>query len=157
MRCDDGRILDLALDPPCVVNDAVKMAVARWRIRRIDKFLVDFIPQEPDFTIGDGTRAVLIDFSDEVGKLIEARRGACSVYDAFEAKHKAYLSSAACGGQWTQTRIASVPGWSDDKLCQLCKRADGTPEHRFVCPAIMPHGGWQPPPPTACDLVRIIG
>ena len=33
-----------------------------------------------------------------------------------------------------QARIAKVPGWSDDPICQLCRKEVGTLAHRIVCP-----------------------
>jgi hypothetical protein len=66
-------------------------------------------------------------------------------YEQWTPAYKASMVSAISGGQWTQSRLASVRGWTDDSLCQLCRAEVGTVAHRRCCPAIMPVGGWPLP------------
>ena len=46
------------------------------------------------------------------------------------------------GGQWTQSRLASVRKFTDDARCQLCLMSEGTLEHRYHCPVSRPADGW---------------
>jgi hypothetical protein len=45
------------------------------------------------------------------------------------------------GAQWTQVRLVRA-GKADDSTCKLCSEALGTEQHRLVCPANVPTGGW---------------
>ena len=70
---------------------------------------------------------------------------------------KGDLVSAMLGGQWTQARKAAVPSVCiSDTSCQLCHGASGTLEHRFVCPALVPDGGWPVPTQRACKALHAI-
>lgn len=160
--CTDlGHTLDLLLDPPKAVLQEVHQAVRRWRLAQIGLIFPALIPSQPDVTIHcdrsgevpSGYATTLFCFADTLDGLLRPRNGAsCKFFDAWEPKHIAYLRSAIAGGQWVQTRIAAVPGWSDDRRCQLCLGANGTLSHRLVCPALVPDGGWQPPPPE-CNTI----
>ena len=162
---DDGTSIDMLLDPPIAVIQAARQSVRRWRIRNIGALLPDLIPLDADITIhrqrngeaSNGWQTTLVDFTDVVDGLLHVRRGrTCPTFSAWEPKHKAYLRSAIGGGQWTQSRLAAVPGWADDNRCQLCMDAIGTPAHRLSCPAICPAGGWQPPPAECQRLMQEI-
>ena len=57
------------------------------------------------------------------------------------------MTSAVTGGQWSQTRRASVKKWEiEDQRCQLCLEAPGTLCHRRECKAIRPAEGWPAAP-----------
>ena len=61
----------------------------------------------------------------------------------WEKEHAPALLSVISGGQWPQTRKATVRKWEITyKRCQLCFEADGTYEHRYHCKTTMPRGGW---------------
>ena len=63
---------------------------------------------------------------------------------------KGDLAFAIFGGQWSQTRRASVPRWQvADFRCQLCLAAPGALELRRECARTMPPEGWPPDPPKA--------
>ena len=51
IRCDDGVVLDMLLDPPIVIVQATRQAVRRWRLRNIVRISPHLIPQEPDFEV----------------------------------------------------------------------------------------------------------
>ena len=155
---DQNYMFNLFLDPPQVILQEVHRAVRRWRLARIGHMFPALIPSQPDVIVKcdrsgaapAGVATTLFSFADTLDGLL--RQGSCKFFDAWEPRHGAYLRSAIAGGQWVQTRIAAVPGWSDDTRCQLCLGATGTLSHRLVCPALVPPGGWQRPPPE-CDHV----
>lgn len=136
---DDGSMYDLRLDPPIVVLQAVHRAVRRWRLERIGLLFPVLLPKVSDVQVPtdragsarDGMVTTTFSFADTLDGLLQARRGAaCKLFADWEPKHKCYLRSVICGGQWPQARIAAVPGWSDDLQCQLCHSAVGTLAHR---------------------------
>jgi hypothetical protein len=97
---------------------------------------------------------ILVDFAATVGSLMRSRVATSSESHSWSPRWRGYLASAMSGGQWSQARKASVPAWGiDDPNCQLCHAAPGTVEHRFVCRASCPEGGWQKAPKEA-ELVR---
>ena len=62
------------------------------------------------------------------------------------------------GGQWPQTRKASVPHWNiKDQNCQLCHKALGTIEHRFECEKTRPTEGWAGIPSELQEKVKALG
>ena len=161
MLCDDGVELDLRLDPPVAIADAAKRAVRRWRLRRIAEALPALIPDEPDITIpadaGQQTSTYVVDFADVVDKLLQPKaraRSTCATFAAWSSTCRGDLTSAICGGQWPQARLAQVRDWTDDNRCQLCLDAVGTLEHRLVCEAICPPTGWQPPPDECSEILE---
>ena len=68
---DDGAIIDLAVDSPAAVVDAVRGAVRRWRVRRLGALLPDLIPRDPDLVAPGGgagpTRRHVLDFARTLG------------------------------------------------------------------------------------------
>ena len=120
------------------------------------------VPSEPDVIVPHdrsggqqwGRQDILLDFPEAIDSLLS--RGSQlgqKCFELWDAKYKGDLRSAITGGQWPQSRLASVPTWTSDNLCQLCVGATGTLLHRHVCPAIWPSDGWQQPPRVA-DLIK---
>ena len=60
---DVGESIDFLLDPPCVVLQAARRSVRRWRLTNITQMFLALIPSEPDVIVphdrsgSDGTRA----------------------------------------------------------------------------------------------------
>ena len=90
----------------------------------------------------------MVDFPHVLGGLLRGRAAVKEVPE-WRAEFRADLASAVSGGQWPQARRASVRGWTEDNLCQLCFGAPGTLGHRSACPCTRPAGGWSTPPPLA--------
>ena len=161
VKCDDGAVLDLLLDPPIIVADAVKRAVRRWRTRNMALNLPALIPAQPDISyleVGRSSKEVLLNFAEELGSLAQCRKAhSCPSFDLWSDRNRADLVSAVSGGQWPQARLASVKHWTDTNLCQLCKEHVGTLAHRLVCPAIVPPEGWQPAPCKAAMFQEMDG
>ena len=78
-------------------------------------------------------------------------------FDLYHRDFNGDLRSALSGGQWPQTRLAAIKGFTDDNLCQLCHEQPGTLAHRLRCPCIKPPGGWQPPPTCSLKVSSKIG
>ena len=162
---DDGCQYDFRLDPPVVILQAVHRSVRRWRLGRIELIFPQLVPSRPDVSVladrsglaSDGFITAIHGFEDTLDSLLSAKaRSTCEVFADWEPKHRCYLRSALIGAQWPQARIAAVPGWSDDNRCQLCRQAIGTLGHRLVCSALMPHGGWQAPPPECATTAAML-
>ena len=123
------------------------------------------IPDQPDIMVPTTAmivgppehRDVLVDFSDVIGGLLSHKGTTCKAFDLWTQCHKPALRSAACGGQWTQSRLAAVRGWEiEDSQCQLCRESVGTLQHRLACKCIVPAGGWHDPPPAAGRLLEAL-
>ena len=156
LRDDRGGLLDITLDPPAAIAASVRRSVRRWRLARIVAHCPPLLPERADsgiaenrqFYRGAGAPARLpadaIDLSRAVGRLLR-KRTQSDICKHWETKHKPYLVSAMCNGQWPQTRLAGTRNWTDDGQCQLCRSAMGTLWHRTCCPATTPADGWQQP------------
>ncbi len=131
---DDGRILDLKIDPPIVIKDEVIRAVRRWRWKRI----VQYAPQlgcggDPD---ADGELVLA-----PVRKVLQTSARSSS----WTSAQQAALRSVAVGAQWTQSRLCRA-GMVDSDACQFCAAFGchpgvlppaGTLRHRSVeCPIV---------------------
>ena len=166
IRCDDGVVLDFALDPPIVITQAVRRAVRRWRLSNIAKLLPHLVPQEADLHVPHDRSqqapqhmtTVILDFPESIDALVSVRSAAkCREFDDWQPKFRGDLKSAIAGGQWPQARLAAVPhGWTDDNRCQLCRMERGTLAHRAECPATKPHDGWQAPPAKCKKIISMI-
>ena len=159
---DDLVHYDVLSDPPIVVTQAVHRSVRRWRLANLARQFPQLVLAEPDIAVTydvsgrqpDTYQVIVLDFPETLDALVGARaKGSCKTFESWSPKHRGYLRSAVCGGQWTQARLFSA-GLADDNLCQLCLSAIGTLDHRLVCPAIQPHDGWQTPPPQCRRAAR---
>ena len=154
MRSDIDEEFDLLLDPPCVVVQAARRSVRRWRLACIGQLMPALLPQEPDIVVRHdrsgqtptSTHVVSIDFADVLDSVLTSRsRAAHTAFTPWEAKCRGDLRSAITGGQWPQARLASMHSWTDTSECQLCHGAQGTLVHRHSCSATVPTGGWPLP------------
>ncbi len=102
---DDGMMIDMASDPPAVVRRLVHAAVGRWRWRRADNALPGVDPR------GEGVGAMMAPVKALLRAPERAERWTRATANA--------LRSAAVGGQWTQSRLASAK-LHDDARCQRC-------------------------------------
>jgi hypothetical protein len=99
-----------------------------------------------------------VDFAGPLHSLLYGRTQKVKSIPQWRPCMKGTLASAISGGQWTQTRRASVPRWQiEDLRCQLCLAAPGTLEHRHECARTRPPEGWPPDPPKAELALRQIG
>ena len=153
-RTDVGEQLDLLLDPPCVVAQAARRAVRRWRVAGLGRAMPALIPQIPDLVV-DRDRSgrptferqeLVLDFADVLDSVLAASgKSGKKAFADWEPNCKGELRSAITGGQWPQARLAAVKGWTDTVACQLCQAATGTLQHRHSCAATLPLGGWPAP------------
>ena len=142
---DQGRLLNLDLDPPVVIKRECYLAVRRWRERAIfDKF-----PHLGPFAASHGLHTA---------PLWRAMRGKGILHD-WGAAQKGSLLSAFAGRQWPQDRCW-VSNTADHDRCMLCvdpgaalaaagvepdaARIDaapvGTLQHRICeCPQLRPY------------------
>lgn len=155
---DDGATFDLLSDPPCVVTQAARRAVRRWRLKGIAASFPSLVPEQPDLLInndrsGDpptGRFEILLDFPEAIDSLLSGRSGAGKkLFPDWEPRCKGDLRSAITGGQWPQVRLAAVQKWTDTSMCQLCHLFAGTLMHRHECPTTQPPDGWPSPPQQA--------
>jgi hypothetical protein len=136
---DEGRTLDLLVDPPIAVACEAKHAVRRRRWAEADKLLPGLLPVDID--VGDPHpskhRTLLVPCTAAISTLIKGHacpKSAGDVQTLWKTKYRGDLASAACCGQWAQARKASVPTFGiDDARCQLCLSAVGTLEHGVHC------------------------
>lgn len=148
-------------DSPAAIVKACHGSVRRWRLKRIGKLMPGLVPEpdRPDIPLkfrGQPTR--LVDFSYVLAPLVNGRGSGSTTPEQWNPKWKGDLASACSAGQWTQLRRAQVPDWKiDDQRCQLCLEATGTLEHRFLCRATTPQGGWPLPPSKASLAVCSLG
>ena len=153
-RTDVGEQLDLLLDPPCVVAQAARRAVRRWRVAGLGRAFPALIPRIPDLVV-DRDRSgkpsverqeIVLDFADVLDSLLAASgKAGRKAFAGWEPQCKGDLRSAITGGQWPQARLAAVKGWTDTAACQLCQADTGTLQHRHSCVATVPPGGWPAP------------
>ncbi len=128
---DNGRRLDLTLDPPIMIKSEVIAAVRRWRWARV-------VDRHPVLRDGhaDGDKSL-----DPLRRLLRptARRA------GWGAAQQAALKSAVTNGQWLQTRLHAA-GLVEDPACQLCAQTSshpgiaapaGTAKHRVVDCAVV--------------------
>ena len=137
---DVGITWPLLRVAPAVLKQAVADAVGRWRFSCIaaDNNLA---PVHPDIHSSEPATCVVIDGSRALRGLLGKGKPVAAV-PAWGAHCRPWLASAIAGGQWPQARKATVRGWGLDSRCQLCFSAPGTLQHRRVCPATTPVGGW---------------
>lgn len=151
LLCDNGDTVDLSLDPPVVVPDAVKRAVRCWSFSRIDECHPGLVPEHPDFLLARPPMKPVVTCTIRstfwmCSEDTAPGRTKCPTFDHWQTRCKSDLISAVSGGHWPQARLASVKDWTDDNRCQLCLEAVGTLSHRLVCKLIKPKGDWQVPP-----------
>ena len=156
---DLGASWSFILDSPAAITMACRRSVRRWRLARVIKALPSLQPQGLDLDTGNSAgNALLVDFAGPLQSLLQARTAKVPSVPEWRPSMKGDLASAISGGQWTQTRRASVPRWQvTDTRCQLCLAATGTLEHRFECSRTMPADGWPTYPPKAELAIQRVG
>ena len=143
---DEGRLFDYLLDPPIVIVSAVKASVRRWRFAKIAGSMPSLVPTAPDVRVPTNAATTVMNFAGTVGGLTRRRPDKVTECKEWDKSCRQYLVSAMSNGQWTQARRAAVPQWDiNDQRCQLCTAAIGTMQHRYVCSATQPTGGWSHP------------
>jgi len=147
---DGGATWDFRRDSPAAIVTACRDSVRRWRLQRVGKVLPGLIPDACDVPTTGCHETILVEFSNISGPFLDGKGIGGRISDEWNPRWRGDLTSAMCGGQWAQTRKTAVPSWGiTDNRCQLCLSAVGTLEHRFVCPASVPAGGWANPPRVA--------
>ncbi len=121
---DRGRVLDLLVDPPCVVRREVDEAVQRWRWGRVDQVLLhdrDPCHDAAAGFAGHGTDDMddMVDVSTQAVRKLLAP--ATRLLEWTQA-HKRSLRSAVLNTQWSQQRLVEAR-LHDDPACQLCANA----------------------------------
>ena len=165
---DLGNIFNLQLDPPCILAEAVKALVRRWRIAQIIVKYLGCCPSKPDYIDPRLDEQMIRDggllphgLVDLVGPMSRMGKSLCKSTKQFEpwsSKHAPSLISASTGGQWCQARVASTKAWTDDARCQLCLQETGTLLHRRTCSETLPCGGWPAPKAEAGKgMARLYG
>ena len=147
---DLGTSWSLTSVSPGAVAAACRESVRRWRLLCIAKALPGLVPDSCD--VGDPRckDTILVDFSFAMQPFVRGDGVGSREATDWHPAWKDSLVSAAIGGQWTQTRKASVPAFGiSDTRCQLCLDEPGTTEHRFHCTKIMPACGWGEKPAKA--------
>ncbi len=104
---DQGRVLNLTLDPPIVVKREVDDAVRRWRWRQVTAAAPHLAAH------GDDTEGACI-------APIRLLLRVASRTRAWTAGHQAALRSAVCNAQWPQARLHSA-GLAADPFCKYCE------------------------------------
>ena len=101
---DLGESLDLLLDLPKVVMQAMHRAVRRWRLRRIGVIFPHLIPPVPDLVIprreGDGPLTTFVlDYGDVLHRLAHCNQAVDErLRTLWQPSCKAYLRSTITGG-----------------------------------------------------------
>ena len=174
---DDGSVLNCLTDSPAAIALEANRSVHRWQLARVVKLNPLILPPRPSSgsssSLDAGSHALVparhepplvvrvadltarlppsvVGVTRPLARLLHGRNVGVKTQPLWEKKHRPYLLSTMVGGQWTQTRVAQVQGPDTSRLCQLCHTADGTLDHRRMCPATMPCGGW-PKPSAAVD------
>ena len=99
---DEGIVLDLTLDPPCVVTRACKQAVHRWRCNNL----------RSQCGRGEGHLEV-----QHIWQLLNSREGGVSWNESCRSS----LASAVAGRQWPQQRLYKA-GLATHGKCMACIR-----------------------------------
>ena len=156
---DLGASWSFRHDSPAAIAQACKRSVKRWRLARVIKALPTLQPQGCDFGASSAVEStVLVDFAGSLHSLLHGKSAGVASVPQWCSSLKGDLASAISGGQWPQTRRASVPSWQvTDLRCQLCLSAPGTLEHRHNCAKTVPVDGWPPDPPKADLALRRVG
>ena len=102
---DQGRMLQLDLDPPIVIKREVAEAVKRWRWREVEKTMSSL------HSAGSGAGAVMA----PLWKLLTPK----SVNGEWTRAHQEALRSLLANRQWTQQRLHAAQQ-ADGDQCQLC-------------------------------------
>ena len=161
--CDDRmRKFDLRLDPRIVVCHAVEASVRRWRLARVARTfhgMEDLSVRGEDGT-GQPTHLLhsdVVDMSRSIRLTRAGRTSVCKSVPGWSNLHGSMLASAISGGQWPQARLFSAKKFDvQDDLCQLCRGAAGTIEHRYQCPATRPSSGWIQRNPDAEQFINAL-
>ena len=143
------------LDSPAAILQAGHRAVRKWRLARICSALPGLAADACDFGVASQAQgSFLVDFADILKRLCKGAKPSKG-NKIWQPKFKVDLTSAITGGQWSQTRRASVKKWEiSDSRCQLCLEAPGTLWHRRKCITIRPEGGWPTAPPTTTRVAN---
>ena len=102
---DTGRELNLTLDPPAVILKQCRMAVQRWRWKRIEKSF-------PQLAANGSGRGALM---EPIWQLLRDTKDT----PEWNGNHRGALKSQMAGRQWTQTRVHKA-GWSEHNRCLTC-------------------------------------
>ena len=156
---DLGNDWDTRKDPPVSIAAAMADSVRRMRHREVAKLHPALVPARPDTGASNaGEQDVVIEFSGILGPMASGKVASVKGVPEFSRKHASALLSASAGGQWPQAKKAAVKKWGiTDDLCQLCREAKGTLEHRLVCRCNTPVGGWSQRPAAADLAAHTIG
>ena len=155
---DLGAKWDFKVDPPAAVKKAVKQSARRWRMQKLAAEVPGLVPNCSDVGAVRIKDTVVIDCTATAISSLAKNRSERKEAPSWQAKFRASLTSALCGGQWTQARKASVPKWDvKDPNCQLCHQERGTLKHRFNCPKTMPQNGWPGVPTETKEGIETIG
>jgi len=156
---DLGATWSFLLDSPAAIVQACKRSVRRWRLARVIKALPGLRPEGCDVGTSSATNGtMLIDFAGPLNGLLHGRTTRVASVPQWRPNLRGDLASAISGGQWCQTRRASVPRWQvTDLRCQLCLAAPGTLGHRHQCTRTLPAEGWPPDPPKADLAIKSVG
>ena len=143
----EGIAWRFQIDSPAAILQAGHRAVRKWRLARICAALPGLAPDMCDVGVASqASCSFVVDFADILKRLCRGTK-AGKGNRFWQPKFKADLTSAVTGGQWSQTRRASVKKWEiEDQRCQLCLEAPGTLCHRRSCKAIRPAEGWPAAP-----------
>jgi len=164
---DEGRPVDVCVDPPAAIVIIVRRSVRRWQLCRVAEHCPSLVPPALDYgdvnledydDVPSGRfdppplpvyhpRHVRLpksvkDFTTVIGKLLYAKRLPQKIVPGFDHKHRPYLRSTMAGGQWPQQRVAQVARTDVDPTCRLCRLETGTLLHRRQCSAVVPENGW---------------
>ena len=158
LKDDRGAKWNLQLDPPAAIKKAVKQSARRWRLSQIAAETTGLFPKDNDITKTHWKDEVIIDCTATGLTALNRKTSAHRDAPNWCRKFKPEMTSAVAGGQWPQTRKASVPQWNiTDRNCQLCHKASGTIEHRFECERTRQSEGWADIPSELKEKVKALG
>ena len=156
---DNGREWSASLDPPICIAKAAKKSVRKWRMQKTEKSLPGLLPATNDADDKWLTgRSVLLDLSRVTSRIACGKVDRLPQAPEFNRRFAPSLMSAVAGGQWTQSRCASVPSFGiTHNRCQLCMKETGTAAHRWNCECTKPENGWSQPAGKAEQAFQVIG
>jgi len=118
---DQGMLIDMETDSPQFVKDEVTNNVRRAVAKELDTAL-------PMLRSG-GNGPIMSGF----GKIFKRNKKLHLNHTLWKNEYAASVRSAACNGQWPQSRLHSA-GLVVSPNCMLCGASQGTLGHRHHCP-----------------------